>query len=239
MDIVYTYRHDPLESMRFPTLLHSINSVRRTYQDLHRIYIVSSISPFVLGLTGVCWLKHPLEKMPVTSELKEQNIWNALLIAAKHAEIDSEFIWFTDDTFCIDAWDDATIRTPRFAGFLRDVPEYRRAMWPVLNKTIAAFPNGKNYVCHTPVIFNKELLKECHAAHGPLQVESVYFNHYADGVFGVADDGLCIKIDGQHGFTDQDIAPHTRFFNVAEGALSAPVIDTLMHCLYSRDQHYA
>lgn len=230
LDIVYTYRHNPVEFMRWPTLLHSLASVRRYGLGLGRIFVASTVNPLVIG--AECEWVSLIESEPTDCFEKEKNIWDALLKTVDTQDLSDEFIWMTDDSFAVRAWDVDTIRVPRYAGALSEVPPLSAAMWPLIQQVGTAFPSGKNFVCHTPVVFRKSELISTWNRFGPMQIESSIFNAFCKE--GVHDDGVCVKVTAQNPIelAATSRTDKTAFFNISEGVISNTLIDYLLWAIY-------
>lgn len=231
MDILYTYRHDPLEFMRWPTLIHSINSMRTYGHGFDRIFISSCINPLVLGIRGVIWL--PIQECEAQDSFdKEKNIWSHIANAIGNSDISSPFLWMTDDSFAVGDFDEADIALPRYDGFLRDVPDIDLAMWPLLKRTAEVFPEGRNFVCHTPVALHSRRVMDVFTDYGPLQVESCIFNSFDSDAL-VADD-FCVQISAKQPLKKarEKMSTNTRFINVSEGVLDQQSIHFLLGEIY-------
>jgi hypothetical protein len=230
VDIVYTYRHNPVEFMRWPTLLHSLASVRRYGLGFDRVFVASTINPLVLG--AECEWVQVIEAEPADCFEKERNIWAALLKVIDTVDLSDELLWLTDDSFAVSAFDAEALRVPRYDGLLRDVPPLLASLWPLIHPVSSAFPEGKNFACHTPVVFRKSELITTWNRFGPLQIESSVFNAFRKE--GVPDDALCVRITAENPIelAAMQRIDKTAFFNISEGTVSNRLIEYLLWAIY-------
>lgn len=224
MDVVYTFRQNPFEALRWPGLIHSINSIRKNMIDVGDIYIASQLRPLVLGITGVKWV--PIrESAPTTANEREQNIIYAIREASVLDALSADFLWMQDDSYAIKQFSGDVAKSFRHVGKLSE--QVNDSSFGELIKSTKE-KIGDLYCCcaHTPVVFSKEKFLRFVSKSSGLQIETGYA-YYTHAKI-IDNDKLCSALTAEcDTVLDQSV-----FFNVAEGMMNPEFIRYALGFLY-------
>lgn len=153
MDIIYPYKLDGLNGRE---LKYSLRSVAKNVP--HRNIILIGEAPDRINKDTVRVI--PFEDNPETKYLNVR--WKFMKIFHDDT-ISKNFIWMNDDMLILKPIKKIPYYTYWTLKFHTDAVEKRSGKSryrEILKKTNERFPEWQSYECHTPFIFDKELLKQ-------------------------------------------------------------------------------
>ena len=149
MDIVFTFKFDPHTKNR--QLIYSLRSIEKHLKGNIGTVFVIGADPELNNVIHI----------PAT-DLKSAaiNIKDKLLIACNHPGISEDFLYVADDHYLV-ADVDIESYPVYSSGTLANLSRTQRGAYKQnVIETMKYIPSGKNYNVHSPIIYNKQKLKD-------------------------------------------------------------------------------